>query len=566
MDKGKRTYLTQEESARLDRFPGLSREELDAANDLFLHKILYKREKEGRRVWTSCCHREELVPWLTREETPELHDIKYEGHGTRVTCPWCQRSAELRAKGRTCGRTTAYDEEQVVFLKAADGGIYAQAYWLNKNYRERPADYPHYCLSFAYWFEPGRAQMFWYQPYTEQYYVEEERGKLSSRKNVKEPFPRSGCYNGHDSYKVIGLEELDKSFARYCRYRMWRNQDAPGAVRFDDLIRFLTVAAIYPMQLEMLNKAGQKTLINDLMWEGKKNAKFFRWEETDPRKAFGMSGQELKRYLAMGDALYVLETRKLLGCSFEQAMDWFSDPLNGVDNMYELRKLIDGCKKYGVDINEARKYWCRFAGVRCYGGIFGLYQVFKLWEDYLTNARAAGFDLTQRNILMPRDLHAAHDNAQAIVQAKREAADKAKKEEQDRLAREREKEINQRYAFETEHYFIRAPHSGEEIIQEGRKLQHCVGGYAQRHAVGTATILLLRDKSAPDTPLCTIQVDGKHLVQIHGFKNDTEKGAVKPELRFAEIYEPWFAWISAGSPRKKDGTPAVPRKKARKTA
>ena len=36
--------------------------------------------------------------------------------------------------------------------------------------------------------------------------------------------------------------------------------------------------------------------------------------------------------------------------------------------------------------------------------------------------------------------------------------------------------------FELDGYIIRIPTSGEEILNEGRKLQHCVGGYADHAA------------------------------------------------------------------------------------
>lgn len=68
------------------------------------------------------------------------------------------------------------------------------------------------------------------------------------------------------------------------------------------------------------------------------------------------------------------------------------------------------------------------------------------------------------------------------------------------------------------------------------------------------------------TPLCTIEVSGDRLVQIHGYNNERQKDAIKPALRFAEIYEPWVRWLKAGQPRNKNGTPRVPKTKERKSA
>jgi len=557
-------YLTDAEKDILNSFPGLTQEELDAANDLFCHYIIYETVPGGRKIWTSCCHKELTLKTPERTETPELRDVLYGSHNKYITCPWCGRHAALKCRGKFRGGRTTFAEGQVLFLKASNGGIFAQGYWMNKSFRDRPADYPHYCKSLVYWFEAGKAVQFdtdygyWY-PCTESV-------SMHRKKEVVEPFHNYGLYNGVIPYAVIGLEELDKSFARYCDYRRFRFQDAPGAVLYDDLIRFLTIAAVYPRQLEMLNKAGQLTLINDLIWEGKKNAKVFTWEETDPRKAFGLSGQELKKYLSLGDALGVLEVRKTMNCTIDKADEWFSNEY-GFRCAGEVAEFAANAKHQGLTAAELQKYLMRFTGQRCYGGLYTLKNVYQRWQDYLANAETVGFDLTQRNVLLPRDLEGAHDNAAALALAAKEKKDKAKKKELNGMAKERAKKLNTRYGFETEHYLIRAPKSTTEIVEEGRGLHHCVGGYADRHAKGVVTILFLRDKAHPMTPLCTIQVDGDRLIQIHGYDDERQSGAVRPELRFAEIYDPWAKWLKAGQPRRKDGTPVMPKlKKERKTA
>ena len=33
-------------------------------------------------------------------------------------------------------------------------------------------------------------------------------------------------------------------------------------------------------------------------------------------------------------------------------------------------------------------------------------------------------------------------------------------------------------------------------------------------------------------------------------------------VRYADILDPWLAWLAAGSKRNEDGTPRVPRQKA----
>ena len=58
----------------------------------------------------------------------------------------------------------------------------------------------------------------------------------------------------------------------------------------------------------------------------------------------------------------------------------------------------------------------------------------------------------------------------------------------------------------------------------------------------------------------TIEMNGNQIVQIHGYQNDAGQ-AVKPMVRYADILDPWLAWLAVGSKRNEDGTPKVSRKK-----
>lgn len=113
-------------------------------------------------------------------------------------------------------------------------------------------------------------------------------------------------------------------------------------------------------------------------------------------------------------------------------------------------------------------------------------------------------------------------------------------------------------------YLIRCAVSANEIIREGKNLQHCVGGYAQRHMSGALTICFLRRRDAPHKSLYTIEMQGNRLMQIHGFQND--RNAANPRTTMAWMIKPWLDWIAKGSKRDKDGKPRLPKKKEAKTA
>ena len=70
----------------------------------------------------------------------------------------------------------------------------------------------------------------------------------------------------------------------------------------------------------------------------------------------------------------------------------------------------------------------------------------------------------------------------------------------------------------------------------------------------------------PNKPLVTIEMNGSHLKQIHGYRNEQD-GAPDPMKVYADIVVPWLDWVTAGSKRNKEGTPVLPNnKKEDKTA
>lgn len=123
--------------------------------------------------------------------------------------------------------------------------------------------------------------------------------------------------------------------------------------------------------------------------------------------------------------------------------------------------------------------------------------------------------MTDPEILYPPHFIDAHDRADAALQAKKI---KIKQEQIKAITKKCKK-----YQYEEGDYFIRQPHTPEEIIEEGRILRHCVGGYAKRHFEGSTTIMFLRKKEEPDIPFYTIEVDNKQkIVQCYGYRNNLE--------------------------------------------
>lgn len=76
-----------------------------------------------------------------------------------------------------------------------------------------------------------------------------------------------------------------------------------------------------------------------------------------------------------------------------------------------------------------------------------------------------------------------------------------------------------RYEWRIGGYVFRFPLAAREIVEEGRALGHCVGGYAGRHMDGKTNIVFLRRADTPDKSLYTIEIDGAEVRQAYGAHN-----------------------------------------------
>lgn len=556
-------YVHEDEKI-LAEFPGLTQAELDEVNGFFSKYLFFENVPEGRRVWTSCCHKDGvLFERLTRTETPKHREVLRLDHNEGTVCPFC--GLHVTAKNRKkLGKGQKLKEYiPVLFLRSSEDGetIYAQGYWAYKGYLSEPAAYPLYMPTSVYRFRHGEA-MRWERQWSrgDDWPMVRQDGKWT-----KEPFTEgNGFYFRYCGYKVVGIEELGDSFLRYAGADVRLTKEEDDLWRYTRkrkyLMRFLGIASLYPENVEMLMKAGMHEVLIDYVYRQKKNSSVIRWGEADPRKAFGLSGAELKEFLSGDRKLETLAVYKKM-CKMDKKITLLDveKMLNslGEAKVKEVAAKVKRIK--GISVRKLMKYLDGMAGPRCHGGGVTLDYVTQYWIDYIDAAVALGYDLTNPIIQMPRELQQAHDNAVRsfeIVNLKQGRKSKDK----------RYPSLQRRYGFETDRYFIRAPFNGKEIVDEGTALKHCVGGYAERHESGAVSILFLRNRARPGKSLVTIQMRGNKLVQVHGYHNERTTCSENPKCiparqLYAEILDPWLAWVAAGSKRDKDGKPRMPKKK-----
>lgn len=566
---------TDRERELLEGWPTVTEEDVSRMNDLFSHYLFFRREGDlmglgGIRLWASCCGHQEYRPCLSREMDAEHWSLLDLAHRDKLTCPWCGREVTAIDLSKAKDRKALRSCELAVVLHARGEALYADALVLRKDYEDDAAlsAPPTVWCSSGYYFANGEVMQADHQLILpdDRPAITWERERLGRRKLVGEPFKRGNISGySHASYNILNREALkEHPFFRYCGFfDRWEYRPGGGrgyAAKFRGFISYLTAYAIYPRQIEMLSKEGYWEPISDLIWERKKNSEAICWEESDPRKAFGVDKQELRYIMSVHPFMQVLTVRNYVRRVWGKTwgMAFCTDFCNLWGRYLSPMTVLRFLRRYQLKPEKFLAYLGQIASL-CDAYFC---ELFEIYRDYLDAAYALGLCLEHSRVLWPEDLQAAHDQATQEF-ANRQAREKRKQ----RAAFMKERRL--KYEFELDGLRIVFPATGAAIRREGQVLGHCVGGYAERHLNGVTTILFLRRSARPDEPYVTIEMDGNQIRQIHGYKNEREPcaanpGMVNPRALHRKFLAVWLKWLRDGSKRNEDGTPKLPKKKVEK--
>lgn len=561
--------------------PKLTENEKKQINDLF-RAYIFRRSKTGE-VWTTCCgvHKrlDDAVTdreWalLTAPHTPAPdfrwgHDANAPNSKARVECPWCGARAAVKEIRYTGRRENLWEFRRVLALRQWRGTLWACAYDCTKDYGcvERSTEGPEINLLRIYRFRPGKAECAgrdgcWYDNGPIRYYqCQTAPGKGKKLWTTERPF--GWCNEYGLGYETIGMEEIGKSVFRYC------GVEKVGLS--DEVTRTLTACCFYPRQIEFLMKCGMEDAVKSLVADGKKNAAAIHWDAETPADFLGVKSKELRWLQEAGK--YSWERVEALGLYRRQkGKSALADCLRFAQVLMDGNKqkmLLKRMRAHGVSIGKLLRYMDKHCLKKR-----TLLSALDAYVDYLLAAEGVGLDLNNPIFLMPRDFEKKHDQVTAawsavLAERRRKAEAETRRKAQEKF-RGRVKSLARRYTYTDGELLVRPAVNAEEIVREGKLLHHCVGGYADRHISGATTILFLRRRSAPGKPLCTIEVNGNSIRQIHGWDDERTTCEDNPDREdprkiYAAFLDEWQAWLEGGSKRDKAGRPII-KKKVRKTA
>lgn len=537
-------YKTQE--AILKHAPELDDEDIQALNECYIPYLFYKEINGVQHCSCSSCHESFEVSYIDRTVTPEQRDFLDAGHNQHVHCPKCGRLVQKKQKGIARSCRNLWEYQRAVFIKpVSKNEVYLLYVWSTKDYRKYGSvipvgeymDYttnPEYEVNAVYYITPNQQRCFIRNPWSRQHQFEEQK--------IKEPFIKSWWYNTtawKRGYVIIGDDRLKNTFLQYyndkkitdCYVDMYKElfrYSYYGGIEFPyctALCRF----AKYP-SLEWLAKQGYDDFVFFMLRDGIEAHTLFDWQAKTPFKFFkSLSTQEIKelrsegRLKRYGVSEYMKYKRLLPGITVIQ-YSWICE------NVQHKDRFLKTLQKYGLKIKELIKYFSKSRKK---------VSDVTLWLDYVETAEKIKFDLSVHNVLFPKNLKLAHDEAVKIKnQIELEEELKALKDKENKYLK-RFQTLCDKYSFADATYKVRVPIGAREIINEGNALQHCVGDYAERHLTGKTTILLIRLCKEQDKPLLTVEIDDKtlNIRQVHGLKN---RNPTKAEQAFIDEWEKYI--------------------------
>lgn len=311
----------------------------------------------------------------------------------------------------------------------------------------------------------------------------------------------------------------------------------------EDAFRYIELYQKHP-QLEYIMKMGLWNIVAEgLQCRSFRN--IFNWKGKTPKDLLGVpigKGDMLALSALAADmntfhlALYLKKNSRFSLVDLAQKRKELEQLSH-----FDTCEMFDTLKGYGVCSEETLKYILRQQQKK--KRYYSIRGVLIDWIDYLKDCGKIGLSLEDTAVLKPHDLQQAHQNV--ITQLKIKADEELDKQ----IAQL--KEERKQYNFTAGGFLAKVAESSSELIAEGKVLHHCVGTYADRHAKGKCTIILIRRFEEPEVPFYTMELVGpeKRIIQVRGSHNC---GMTQEVEAFVESYKKYLAEVG-----KKKGAKAA---------
>lgn len=315
-----------------------------------------------------------------------------------------------------------------------------------------------------------------------------------------------------DALKYTGFKE--------CVESRLNKSDFGSCMSLEEVISYIRYQSMYPVVEQLCKRGFVSTLSKEIHHRvHNEQVTFIRLEEKKITDALSLPERLIKAYLKDHDEYSRLEKFKALyridENVREEDIEWILQ--------YGVMESVIGevVLESPMSIMRVCEYLEHVRINQCFQPKDAIVD----WRDYLKAAKTINVDLTDNKARYPSSLKREHDRAvfkqKIILDEKKEEFFKAETEKYGR-----------QYSCKSEEYMIIPPKDMKDLFEEGRKLNHCVGSYADRIIAGTSCIMFIRKADEPEKPYFTIEINqgGHFLVQLRANSNRMINHSTEKEL------------------------------------
>ena len=286
-------------------------------------------------------------------------------------------------------------------------------------------------------------------------------------------------------------------------------------------------------QLEQMLKADLKYLVRECFNDCDKYRDFFDGtKETSLIKAMGIDAPRLKRLRESRQGLNYLtwlRYEKALNTTFDDDMlVWFCredilpKDIRFIIHQMSVVQVYNYIRRQMKENRESSRW------------------VINTWADYLAMAKRLKMDTSDSIIYRVRKLKKRHKElVQRCDELKDELWLQECKEKFPHIS-EIYQRINPIFSYEAEDYTVVVPSGIEDIIEEGAKLQHCVGKndrYLERIEGESSYVLFLRRTKNPQKPYYTLEVEPDGTVRQKRTMFDRQEKDIEKATAFLRKWQ-----------------------------
>lgn len=509
----------------LKSFPKISDEELESISKEHMPQyVVYKQFKPGKyECYCTRCGKSYINDTVSgRNYVPVV------GHKKKGVCLMCGNEVTFLAKGR--GRKSVWDKANFAIYKLKGGNVYVQIYQICAEFTEAgKADFDFQAAEKLYEIKPYRYHRYVFTPDGAQkwehwYHYDYKDKKYNEvwecKKTEGNPCFQSSAFYSETGYKSIGEECIKQSFLRFVYDAALHSMSRQVIQQYD--IKFFCEYCKHP-NIEYLLKTGFGDIIEDKLIYNTMSGIKINWKQNDVKKMLKLNKAEIE---ALADVdcntlNHYYRLRKLDPAMPVDDLRLYAKRICDVDNVEWLVKHTELSLVKILNYRDKQKIG------------------FNDWRDYIRQCIKLQYDITDNSISRPKDFFSAHERLTKILEAMANQEKQRLFEANNRLREEMQ------YVDEELGLMIVLPKSIDDIVREGKIQNHCVGGYADRHAEGKLHILFLRKISEPEKPYYTMEVNLKgDIVQCRGYANNWTQRGGKPKtddvIEFEKRYKEYL--------------------------